>query len=82
MTENLMEINSGPLSALGRYLYETMERLAPGDGSFVEWDELPQWQRDLYCISVEKLFDETDLVRRVWKLTHHDPIAGGLEERK
>lgn len=70
------------ITALARYLYETMERLAPGDGDFIEWQSLLGWQRDFYCMTVEKLFDERDLIGRVWQFTNHDMVLGRAEERK
>lgn len=62
MPEN--EENKGQGSAavehLARTLYESLEHLAPGAGDYVEWDDLPQWGRDLHLNAVERLLVERD----------------------
>lgn len=50
------------IALLGRVLYEEMERLAPGAGDYVEWEKLPQWERDLHINGVCRVLRESDLV--------------------
>jgi hypothetical protein len=70
------------LDALGRVLYERMERLAPGCDEYVEWKDLPQWQRDLHRHGVEAVLDETDLLRLVLPLADDHVIHGRTKERE
>lgn len=70
------------LAELARLLYETMERLAPGSGEFVEWGNLTQWQRDLFLNCVEALLDEHDLIRWAIKLADDDVINGRSQEHE
>ena len=71
-----------PREQLAQQLYETMERLAPGSGVYVEWSNLSQWWRDLYLNCIDGLLDEPELVRRAINLADHDVIKGGLHEGK
>ena len=43
-------------------LYEALERLAPGATDYVEWNDLPEWNRDLYRNAVERLLVERDVI--------------------
>jgi hypothetical protein len=61
--------------ALGRILFEELERLAPSAPDRLnDWEKLGQWERALYVNGVERLFEERELVERALKLADHDPI--------
>ena len=67
---------------LARCLYETLERLAPGVGDYVEWDDLSGWQRDLYRNTVERLLVERDVLVEALKLADDHMVLGRSEEGK
>jgi hypothetical protein len=70
------------IDALARILYEKMERLAPGAGEYVAWDELPEWERDLHRHGIEAVLEDRDLLFSAVPFAGDDVINGCIEERK
>jgi hypothetical protein len=42
---------------LGKVLYEALERLDPGFGEMIEWENLPARDRELYRLCIAALLD-------------------------
>lgn len=51
------------LTALGRLLYEEMERLAP-TAEIADWNALEDWERDLLVLGVRRLIRERALITK------------------
>lgn len=43
------------MTYLGRMLYEKMEHLNPSLGDYIEWDDLPEYQREFYELCAEEV---------------------------
>lgn len=51
------------LEALGRILFEEMERLAPSSPDRIsDWRKIKSWERRLYINCVERLCEERELI--------------------
>ena len=40
---------------LGKSLYETLEHYDPGGGAYIEWENLKERERDLYCFTMARV---------------------------
>lgn len=82
MAEAELLMPAPPRERLAQRLYETMERLAPGHSSYVDWRDLSQWHQDLYLNCIDVLLDEGDLIRRSLDLADDDVVKRRFEERE
>lgn len=71
-----------PREQLACRLYETMQRLAPGAGDYIEWDDLSTWYRDLYLNCIDALLVDRDVLVRAIHLCDNDMVEGALQERE
>ena len=63
---------------LAERLYESMERLDPGDGR--SWDELSPREREFYRVLMTLVLEERELVAQA--IADNDNVGRGSEESK
>jgi hypothetical protein len=65
------------LEALGRTLFEELDKLGPTHpGDVLGWGEVSNWERGLYLNAVERLLEERELIETWLKLADDDLVAG------